>query len=158
MKYYPILFSVRDPVIGKGFIAGVASSGRCLMREEPDGFWIDGVNPGAVCAGGASRDEALLKFRENYRSILYDSAAMCSSFEEFKQEVERFFWEVTPGEPEAWVLAVEDLRANPGKAGDWLPVRQNYEAPSIKVVCLSQESLVPDRNAEGQVELAAAAA
>jgi len=158
MTSYPILFGVRDPVIGPGFLAGVAVNGRCLMREEPDGFWIDGVNPGAVCAGGASRDEALLKFRESYRGILYDCAALCDTFEAFKQEVERFFWEMTPGEAEAWERAVQELRANPAAAGDWLPIRQNYGEPSVEVVCLEQESLEPDSNAVGQLELAAAAA
>jgi hypothetical protein len=128
------------------------------MREESDGFWVDGVNPGGVCAGGASRDEALLKFREHYRSILYDCAALYASFDAFKREVERFFWEETPGEAEAWQRAVEELRANPHAAADWLPLRQNYSAPSVEVVCLQQDALEPDSNAVGQIELAAAAA
>ncbi len=154
MMTYPILFSVRDPVVGKGFLAGVHIEGRALMREEDDGFWIDGVFPGAVCAGGKSKDEALLKFRESYRMILYDYAAEAESFESFKGEVERFFWEETPREAEAWKRAAEELRQDKSRGGDWLPVKTKYGEPSVRVVLLEHESLEPKENAEERVELA----
>lgn len=156
MQRYPIVFSVRDPVIGKGFVAGVEAHGRALMREEEHGWWIDGVYPGAVCAGGESRNEALLKFRAEYREILFDFAAAASSFEQFQQEVERFFWEETPGEAEGWHQAVLELRKDIKKAGDWLPVSKNYPEPAVKVVCLREETLEAGENPEERVELAAA--
>jgi hypothetical protein len=155
MEHYPILFSLRDPVIGNGFVAGVEIDGRALLREEEDGSWVDGVFPGAVCAGGATRDEALLRFRESYRSVLYDAASSASSFEVFKAEVERFFWEETPGESAAWQRAVEALRSNRDDVADWLPIRESYPEPSIRVVWLPQEGLEPRENAEANVELAA---
>lgn len=158
MKNYPILFSSRDPIIGSGFVAGVEISGRCLMREEPEGFWIDGVNPGALSAGGQSRDEALLKFMQHYRSVLSNFATLFATFVEFEREVERFFWEETPGESEAWQRAVEEVRANRKTAGDWLPISEKYSDPSVKVVCLDEKALAPDANAEGQASLAAKAA
>ena len=112
MTAYPILFSVRDPVIGNGFVAGVEVNGRALMRKESDGsFWVDGVFPGAVAAGGRSRDESLLRFRESYRTVLYDFALSAASFGEFKTEVERFFWEETPGEAASWRDAAAALGA-----------------------------------------------
>jgi len=154
MMTYPILFSVRDPVVGKGFLAGVGLAGRALMRQEEEGYWIDGVFPGAVCAGGRSRDEALLKFRETYRMILYDCAAAAESFEDFKQEVERFFWEETPGEAEAWKKAAEELRRDKSRAGDWLPIKTKYDEPSIQVVLLDCQNLEPAENPEEHVELA----
>lgn len=156
MALYPILFGVRDPVIGSGFVAGVEISGRALMREEPDGrFWVDGVYPGAVSAGGANRDEALLKFRESYRSVLFDFATSAASFEDFKAEVERFFWEETRGEAEAWVEAAAGLRADPSQAGDWLPVKTSYPEPSVLVVCLEVGDLQAGKNSGEKVELAA---
>ena len=94
---------------------------------------MDGVYPGAVAAGGDSRDEALLRFRESYRSVLYDLAAAASSFEEFKADVERFFWEETPGEGAAWLEAAAALRANPAAAGDWLPLKTSYPEPAVTV-------------------------
>jgi len=154
MMTYPILFNVRDPVVGKGFLAGVAVEGRALMREEQDGFWIDGVFPGAVCAGGKSRDEALMRFRETYRMVLYDFAASARSFEGFKKEVEQFFWEETPGEAEAWETAAAELRRDKSQAGDWLPVTTKYSEPSIRVALLEHRNLEPEENSEERVELA----
>jgi hypothetical protein len=158
MTHYPIIFTLRDPVVGQGFLAGVEVNGRALMREEEEGFWIDGVNPGAVCAGGASRDEALLRFRESYRTVLYDIASSAGSFEDFRAEVERFFWEETPGEAQAWQRAVEELRTDPGKAGDWLPVATTYPEPRVSVVRFEKEQLEPRDNPAERMELAAAAA
>lgn len=158
MEHYPILFGVRDPVIGNGFVAGVAVDGRALMRREDDGFWVDGVFPAAVCAGGSTRDEALLKFRESYRSILFDMASAAESFEDFRAEVERFFWEETPGESEAWLEAAAELRKDVTKAGDWLPVQTSYPQPRIAVVYLREQGdLEPTENSAEHVELAAAA-
>lgn len=154
MVRYPILFNVRDPVVGDGFLAGVVADGRALMREEEDGYWIDGVFPGAVCAGGKSRDEALLKFRETYRRVLFDYAATAESFDAFKQAIERFFWEETPGEAEAWKEATEELRRDNSRAGDWLPIKEGYVEPSVRVVLLKGRDLSPQENPEGRMELA----
>jgi hypothetical protein len=155
MVTYPILFNVRDPVVGKGFLAGVAIAGRVLMREEEEGgYWIDGVFPGAVSAGGRSKDEALLKFREIYRMVLYDYAAAAESFQDFKREVERFFWEETPGAAAAWKEAAEELRRDKSRAGDWLPVTTKYSEPWIGVALLDCQNLEPAENPEEKVELA----
>lgn len=153
MDYYPILFSVKDPVIGNGFVAGVAVNGRALMRSEDDGFWVDGVFPGAVGAGGATRDEALFRFRESYRSVLYDMALTASTFEEFRDEVCRFFWEETAGEADAWKEAAAKLRTDPKQAGDWLRVRTEYPEPDITVVQLDQD-LRAEKNPDDRLELA----
>lgn len=161
MKFYPILFSVRDPIIGNGFVASVAIHGRALLRDEGEGsFWIDGVFPGGMAAGGESRDEALLRFREAYQEILRDFAAEAASFEAFRKEVERFFWQETPGEHDAWKAAVSDLRANADTSDEWLPLRKTHPEPAIRVDCLVQEDsvqedLAPTRNADETVELAA---
>jgi hypothetical protein len=156
MTSYPILFSVRDPVIGNGFVAGVAVKGRALMRKESEGYWVDGVFPGALCAGGVSRDEALLKFRESYRSVLYDLARGADSFAAFRAEVERFFWEETPGEADAWLRAASELRKDAADARDWLRIRTAYPDPEIHVVLLDQQHLEPRENPAQDVELAAA--
>ena len=154
MTSYPILFSVKDLVAGRGFLAGVAIQGRALMREEEEGFWIDGVFPGAVSAGGESKDEALLKYREAYRMSLVDFAIAASSFEEFEAETKRFFWEETPGEADAWKAAAAELREDQSLSGDWLPVRTQYGEPTIHVVLLEQQDLEPARNPEDEMELA----
>lgn len=155
VENYPLVFGIREPVLGKGFVAGVEANGRALMRHEEEGFWIDGVHPGAVCAGGRTHDEAWLKFRQDYRAILFDFAAAAETFSDFKREVERFFWEETPGEAEAWRAAVEQMKKDPNRGGDWLPRKDDYPEPSVNVVCL--EELRPEDNADESVPLAAAA-
>lgn len=155
MDYYPILFGVRDPIIGNGFVAGVAVNGRALMRRESEGFWVDGVFPGGVCAGGSTRDEALLKFRASYRSVLIDLATEAESFDAFHAAVERFFWEQTPGEADKWLEAAAELRKDAKRAGGWLPVKTAYPEPEVKIVRLDQQDLEPEENAAESVELAA---
>jgi len=157
MENYPLIFGIRDPILGAGFVAGVEINGRALMREEDGGFWIDGVNPGAISVGGKSPDEAWLKFREDYRMILFDFAARADSFDDFKKEVERFFWEETPGEVESWLRAVERMKEDPHRGTGWLPRQEQYPEPDVKVLCFSPEQVKPERNAEDTIPVATAA-
>ena len=157
MKSYPVLLNVHDPVIGNGFVAVVRLEGRALMKEEDGGFWIDGVYPGAIAAGGSTRDDALLRFRESYRNVLFDLASVATSFTGFKNEVERFCHEATPGEAEAWLGAATALRQDRSLAGDWLPVTSSYTEPRVTVQLLRSEDLEPQKNAHEQAVLASAA-
>ena len=94
MTRYPLLLGFRDLVAGNGYIADIAlSNGRALLVDEGDGFWMYGVNPGGMAAGGASLGEAQAEFRTAYKSVLFDIAAEAESFEAFKAEVERFLTE-----------------------------------------------------------------
>src|SRR5262245_11297759 len=94
MTRYPLLFGFRDLVAGNGYVAGVGiTNGRALLVDEGDGFWMYGVNPGGVAAGGKSLGEAQAEFRTAYKSVLFDLAAEARSFEAFKAEVERFVQE-----------------------------------------------------------------
>ena len=156
---YPVLLSLHDAVVGNGFVAMVHIEGRSLMRQEEDGFWIDGVNPGALAEGGSTRDEALLKFRESYREVLADMAVCAASFDEFRAEVERFFYQETPGEAEAWLAAAAALRKDRSIADDWLPVSSSYPDASVNVLLLdARDDLEPQKNSREPAVLASAAA
>src|SRR5258706_8580365 len=91
MTQYPLLFGFNDLLAGKGFFAGVSVSGRGLLVDEGDGFWMYGVNPGGVAAGGKTPAEAQSEFRLVYRSVPFDIASEAMDFHGFKEEVDRFF-------------------------------------------------------------------
>ena len=133
MVNYPLLFDYKDLIAGKGFLAGVATAGRALLREDEEGFWMHGVQPGGICADGDSQKEAAAEFRAMYRAVLFDIAAEAPDFECFHDEVRKFFEDEDQVLAEAWNGAVDEVRRG-GLASDWLN-KQPAESPrSIEVV------------------------
>ena len=111
MPHYPLMFTFRDAVSGNGFLAGVTLSGRALMVHEDDEWWIYGVRPGALAETGQTPQEAFLRFRNTYKTVLFDIAGESASFEAFKLEVERFYHEPDEQEESRWNEAFQDLRS-----------------------------------------------
>jgi hypothetical protein len=105
------MFTFRDAISGDGFLAGITLSGRVLMVQEDGKWWVYGVRPGAIAEVGETPQEALLRFRNRYKEILFDIAADFRTFESFKQEVERFFYEPDAEEERRWEDAVTAIRA-----------------------------------------------
>ena len=108
---YPLIFTYQEIVRGKGFLAAVQTRGRALMVREDGEWWMYGAQPGGLDEGGASFEEARLKFREAFREILFDIAASVVNFAEFERDVQRFVTE--PSEPmvSRWQAAVELIRS-----------------------------------------------
>ena len=153
MPRYPLLFGFRDLVAGNGFIAGVRVDGRALMVEEDEAdFWMYGVTPGAIAAGGRTPGEAQAEFRLRYRSVLYDIASEAKDFGVFRAEVERFFREVDETEAAAWEAAVHEVRQGRVSA-DWLPRGKAESRFGIEVVELKEPA--PSMNLLDQAALAA---
>jgi len=146
MTHYPLLFGFRDLVAGRGFLAGVAVNGRALLVHDDDlGYWMYGVNPGGLAAGGVDVGEAQHSFRETYRTVLFDIAEDANSFEEFKAEVHRFFDEAG-GFLSDWTDAVSEVRAGTVKQ-DWFPEADSSRAKlAIEVTPLSADRLDPRLN------------
>jgi hypothetical protein len=133
MPQFPILFARRELVEGNGFVAGVDVRGRALMTQESETeFWLEGVNPGGFAAQGSNSAEALSAFSEQFRSVLYDIAASCSSFEDFRREVVMFFEETSPTVLGEWEAAVAEVRAG-RVAADWLPNKKAANASSLGI-------------------------
>jgi hypothetical protein len=152
MTHYPLLYGLNDVIAGNGFFASVSVSGRALLVDEGDGFWMYGVTPGAIAAGGSTPSEAQLEFRQIYRSVLFDIAAEAQSFDELKAQVEQFFFvtdEATAAEWDAAVIEVREGRVD----ADWLPKRKADSKTGVKVELL--EHAVPTVNALDEAELAA---
>ena len=121
MTHYPLLYGFNNLIAGNGFFAGVSLNGRALLVDEGDGFWMYGVNPGGIAAGGATPGEAQSEFRLMYTSVLFDIAAEAGSFEEFKMRIDEFFSETNQPTAAEWNAAVEEVRRGHVDA-DWLDV------------------------------------
>lgn len=152
MTHYPLLFGFRDLVAGNGFIAGVDLRGRALLADEGDGFWMYGVNPGGIAAGGANAGEARSEFRVMYRSVLFDIAAEAKSFNEFQLQVQQFVEETNSPTAAEWEEAVSSVRSGKVKA-DWLPKRKAESTIGVQVILL--EHPAPSANVLDEAELAA---
>lgn len=136
---YPILFGFAEVVSGQGFVARVAiSHGRVLARQEDQGWWLDGVNPGAIAEGGPSLNEAVVKFRMAFRSVLMDFAEVASDFRGFQRSVQKFFQETDEETVSEWDAARAVVRD--GKA-DRLGLqidRFDSRSMSIKVINIAE--------------------
>jgi hypothetical protein len=102
---YPLIFTYRDAVSGNGFLAGVTITGRALMRHEDEKWWMYGVRPAGIAEAGNTPNETFLSFRQRYSAVLFDIAAESESFEAFREEVERFFYEADNAEEQLWAEA-----------------------------------------------------
>lgn len=143
MSRYPLLFTFRDIVVGRSFVAGVEVDGRALLVEEREGdFWMYGIEPGAIAAHGGTFEEAHQSFREAHRLALYDIAHEVPSFAEFEAEV-RLYHDSLPERTLAdWEAAVEEVR----KGAITLSGLPKQDASSQRRLAVRQVELEPDTN------------
>ena len=157
MKHYPILFTFTDKVFGKGFLASVAVHGRALAAEEENGWWMYGVEPGDLAAGGTTFNEAQCEFRKTFTAILFDIAEEAKDFKSFRAEVGRFFKGRNRPTEEEWQAAVLEVRAGKITAAaisEGLPTEPADSPRSVEVELL--ESFKPKDNVlEPQMAVAA---
>jgi hypothetical protein len=111
MTFYPLMFTFRDAVSGNGFLAGITLSGHALITKEDEAWWMYGVRPGALAESGQTPQEAFFRFRNRYREILFDIATEFQNFSDFRDEVERFYYEADKEEEMRWLKAVQDIRS-----------------------------------------------
>jgi hypothetical protein len=138
---YPLMFTYRDVISGDGFLAGITLSGRALMIKENDEWWIYGVRPGAIAETGKTPQEAYLRFRNRYKQILFDIAGECRTFEAFKQETERFFYEPDEEEERRWEDAVAAIRSGELTKPAALSELPSGEAPETRPSQITVERL-----------------
>src|ERR1700733_14009992 len=103
MTHYPLMFTFRDAVSGNGFLAGITLSGRALIvKENQDEWCVYGVRPAAIAETGKTAQEAFLRFRNRYKTVLFDISFESRDFESFKRETERFYEAPDPDEEHRW--------------------------------------------------------
>lgn len=123
----PLLVRFEDAVGGSGFSANVKCRGRALLIKEDDGFWMYGVNPGALAESSQTEDETYLKFRRAHTQALNEFASEANGFNDFKTQVKKFFETCDKGTSDEWMQAVLDVRA--GKVGAKGIPKGNAEEP-----------------------------
>jgi hypothetical protein len=111
MKNYPLLCGFRELVAGKGFVASVAIDGRALAVEDDDGWWLYGVNPGAIAESGKTLLEAHAALLRSFRGYVAEVAGEAADFSTFKQEVDRFYNQSDPETASEWEAALAKVRA-----------------------------------------------
>jgi predicted RNase H-like HicB family nuclease len=141
MPDYPIMFTVKDAIAGNSFLAGVTMSGRATIRkEEDDKWWVYGVCPGGIAESGSTPEEAFLRFREAYRSVLFDLAEEAQTYDEFKNEVNSFYSQINEVESETWKLAFQAMRAGKVQTEGFFSTLPKY-APEKKPTGCTVEHL-----------------
>ena len=134
------MFTFRDVITGDGFLAGITMSGRALIVQEDGEWWMYGVRPGAISETAETPQELLLRFRKKYTEILFDIAGECRTFDSFKQEVERFFYQPDPEEERSWEDAVTCIRSgNPVSPSPFSDLPK--EAPETRPTLVAVERL-----------------
>lgn len=146
MRQLPILFTFTDKVAGNGFVAKVIAHGRALASEEEGGWWLYGVQPGGIAAGGATLAEAQVEFRKDFTAVLFDIADEAKDPASFEAGVRDFFGQTNQPTADDWQTAVSWVRhALQSAAGEaeanpaGLPVRSAEAAPrgvEVKVLVM----------------------
>jgi predicted RNase H-like HicB family nuclease len=152
MTQYPLLFGRRELVEGNGFVARVTVSGRALLVDENGDYWIEGINPGGFAANGRSPSEALAEFGSALRAVLFDIASDAGSFQDFHDEVQRFFEETNVPALRDWEEAVQRVKAGQLDA-DWLSKSPADTKLGVEVVEVNQPAAA--NNELGEAALAA---
>ena len=143
--HHPLLFTFRDAISGDGFLAGITMSGRILLTEEDGKWWVYGVRPGSIAEAGESPQESLVRFRNRYKEVLVDIAGEYRRFDDFKREVERFFYEPDLEEERRWDTALTGLRSDCADVATLLPELPR-EVPERRPSQITVERLdVPNR-------------
>lgn len=144
----PLVFGFGDLIEGQGFIVRIRTNGRAVVEQDDDGtWWVNGVNPGGVCAPGDTAQEALKAFRSTYTEVLLDCAVRCETFNDFQGEVELIFGSTTEDIMREWqeaALALRDGGADVGPLENLDRVRFDSQKYAVAV-----EEIVP-RLAEPQ--------
>lgn len=145
---WPLLFTYKSPIFGRGFIADVEICGRVLAEMEAEGIWLYGVQPGAFAVEAPTLAQAGPAMTARLSEIFIDVAEEVATFADFKAEVERFFQETDDDILQEWTRAVEAVKSGqlPHPAG--LPVRSAEAAVfTIRVTSRQLAQVTPDDNA-----------
>ena len=110
----PLYCKFREVILGKKFAAGVEVHCRVIADPEEGGWWLYGVNPGAIAASGTDLSGAVADFRSRFKGVLFDFASESDNFEAFGTLVRKFFKATDTATERDWCEAREAVRS--GKA------------------------------------------
>lgn len=143
---YPLLLRYQGATIGTGFVADVTMTAKVLATVEADGVWLNGVQPGAMAAGGDTVEQAHLKLRESLRLLMVDFATESANFDEFRLNVESFFNQTDVETMAEWddaLVAVRALRTGALGLPEW---KAEDHQPIVMVTLRRTVELLPTMN------------
>lgn len=113
IQLYPLVFTLQNAIEGCGFLAGITLRGKAVMECDENGeWWLFGVCPGAIAAGGETPNEAFLNFTTRYKEVLLDVAEECADLHGFTIAVEEFFAAEDAQESARWKRGLKAVRRN----------------------------------------------
>jgi hypothetical protein len=145
----PLVFGFADLIEGQGFVARIRTDGRALAEQEDESrWWVNGVNPGGVCAPGDTAVEALQAFRIAVHEVLLDCAVRARTFEAFRLEVQSIFDSTTESIIEEWRQASLALRAGSvaGPLDGLTRVRSDARAYTVTVERVAVDQAKPQHD------------
>jgi hypothetical protein len=157
MNVFPLIYGFRELVAGAGFVAGVTVDGCALLKKEEDGWWLYGVQPGGIAERGDTEYEAYLRFKQSFREVLADSAALYESFDAFKEDLEKLAAQVNGARATEWNATRQAVRNGELKPEGTLADLPRVTADvhvGIRVIQL-QRPTVKDNPAEKSLQAAA---
>jgi hypothetical protein len=144
---WPLLFTYKSPVFGKGFIADVKLCGRLLAELEADGVWLYGVNPGGFAATAPTLALAGPEVTTVLSTLFVDFAEEANTFDAFKAQVQRFFDQTDDETLSEWKAAVDAVRSGALAAPPGLPI-ESADAPcTVSVTSRPITQVTPQDNA-----------
>jgi hypothetical protein len=152
----PLLFNFRECLFGDGIVVEVTvKNGRALSIQEPDGYWMYGVNPGAMAATGETAEAAREAFRGMFSSILKEYAVEAPSLDAFQKMVGAFFTDTNTGYEREWRAAVDVVRReNINIEG---LKKTSADSKAIITIAMKQLAQVQPADNEADLQLAQAA-
>ena len=149
---WPLLYSHLGTIMANGFLAEIELHGRLLATEEPEGVWIDGVNPGAIAVGAKTLSDTHVELRNTFARVFIDFADQSEDFNEFKAKVEHFFNETDPGTERDWEDAVLAVRSGAVVGPEELPRVNANTKRSVSVRLKTAETVTTKDNSIIQQE------
>ena len=149
---WPLLYSHRGTIMANGFLAEIELHGRLLATKEPEGVWIDGVNPGAIAVGAKTLSDTYGELRNTLARVFIDFADQSKDFDEFKAKVEHFFNETDPDTERDWEDAVLEVRSGDVVGPDELPRVNANTNRSVSVRLKTVEAVTTKDNSIIQQE------
>ena len=118
-----------------------------MEQDENKEWWMYGVYPGAIAAGGETPNEAFLNFRNRYKDVLFDLAEESGAFLGFKNATEKFFNAVDQQELTRWngaLAKVRELCCDPPEPFGEMP-RKKAEDASLEILIERLENRKPQQ-------------
>jgi hypothetical protein len=145
---WPLLFTSKSRVFGKGYIAQIELSGRLLAELEVDGVWLYGVNPGAIAVGAATLATANVDLYKALTAVFTDFADEADSFAVFKTSVEKYFNECDQDTLTEWEHGVARMKASTTvEAPAGLPIKDGVKTKVyVRVSEQSADTITPKDN------------